>query len=1123
MLTLTPQDLYSIDGLRKIDELFQEEVKRHCPNLLERLIEARCTGEGDAELIMELAHLLERFITKIFHIEEELKAYQKLHEEFLDLYKCKRNFVQRYAVKKFPDRESPTLNVEETLLSILEVANIPVDENVFASKVNAWMEDKEQYEQQLDVAAQYAAHMVYSGSKSILFQVPQKYEAENLIPVDRACFDNNIDVTIAKSCLIKERTGFNIANPPSANKALNEVHYCILCHKQKRDSCSKGMVDKQGIVKASPLQVLMTGCPLKVKISETNLLKSQGLVLSPLAVIAVDNPMCALTGHRICNDCSRACIYQKQQPVDVPSIESYILDSVLNLPYGFEIYSLFTRWNPLSFTNILPKEPTDKNVLVVGLGPAGIGIAHYLLNEGHNVVAIDGLKIDPLPEHLSGVTEHNKKTSFTLIKDAKTELFEHLDYRLAYGFGGVSEYGITARWSKNYLKIARILLERRANFMMHGGVRLGSTLSAHDAFTIGFHHIALATGAGAPKIPMLKNMLVKGVMTASSFLMALHLGNAAHKDSIANLQIRLPAIVIGGGLTAVDAATELLAYYPVQVEKFLQRYETLLQECATNTSEICWSDEEREIFNEFIEHARQIRCEKELAIAEQRSPNILKLLQKWGGVTIVYRGSFSSSTAYRLNSEELEHAMSEGIYFAENLQLDEIIVDKYNSAAGLQVHGIDNAKKYIAAKSIVVAIGTNENSITLEECKTYNSHSASSIDTQENMPLDENNFYISAEKTISAFGDIHPYYKGSVVKALASAKSGYTSITKALEDFPKCSDSEGFFSDINRLFSSQIVKVISLTDNIVEIVVRSPLAAANFQPGQFYRLQNLGRNNHPNLEMECLAVTGAYVDKENGTVSVVVLDVGGSSRLCKHLQPGQSISLMGPTGSPTHIPHNENVMLIGGGVGNAVLFSIGEAMLTQQCKVLFFAGFKSESSIFGRQQIEYASDVAVWCCETGKFQPQRPDDKFFYGNILAAIEAYYNDPQTKITLNSIDRIIMVGSSGMMAALQRAISGKFKHMFKSNIKIVASINSPMQCMMKEICGQCIQKHVDPLTGEERFVYSCVNQDQCANKVDFDFLQDRLKQNSVLEKCTSIWVSHCLKQAFNTNQSRKGTHD
>ncbi len=65
---------------------------------------------------------------------------------------------------------------------------------------------------------------------------------------------------------------------------------------------------------------------------------------------------------------------------------------------------------------------------------------------------------------------------------------------------------------------------------------------------------------------------------ASDFLMALQLTGAAKTDSIANLTVRLPVVVIGGGLTAIDTATEALAYYPVQVEKFLSRYETLVAE-----------------------------------------------------------------------------------------------------------------------------------------------------------------------------------------------------------------------------------------------------------------------------------------------------------------------------------------------------------------------------------------------------------------------------------------------------------------------------------------------------------------------------------------------------------------
>ena len=173
------------------------------------------------------------------------------------------------------------------------------------------------------------------------------------------------------------------------------------------------------------------------------------------------------------------------------------------------------------------------------------------------------------------------------------------------GFGGVAEYGITVRWNKNYLKLVRLLLERRAQFAHFGGVRFGggATLGMDDAWAIGFDHIALCMGAGKPTVLDIPNGLARGVRAASDFLMALQLTGAAKFSSITNLQIRLPVVVIGGGLTAIDTATESLAYYVRQVEKFSLRYRTLVAERGEAAVRAAWNAEEAGIADEFLMHA----------------------------------------------------------------------------------------------------------------------------------------------------------------------------------------------------------------------------------------------------------------------------------------------------------------------------------------------------------------------------------------------------------------------------------------------------------------------------------------------------------------------------------------
>ena len=65
------------------------------------------------------------------------------------------------------------------------------------------------------------------------------------------------------------------------------------------------------------------------------------------------------------------------------------------------------------------------------------------------------------------------------------------------------------------------------------------------------------------------------------------------------------------------------------------------------------------------------------------------------------------------------------------------------------------------------------------------------------------------------------------------------------------------------------------------------------------------------------------------------------------------------------------------------------------------------------------------------------------------------------------------------------------------------------MMKEICAQCLQMHKDPESGIESVVFSCFNQDQDLDKVEFANLRARLSQNGVQEKLTRHWIDRSLR--------------
>src|SRR5689334_18003078 len=564
----------------------------------------------------------------------------------------------------------------------------------------------------------------------------------------------------------------------------------------------------------------------------------------------------------------KSCIFQKQDPVDIPQVETRALKDVLELPWGFEIYSLLTRWNPLNLARPVPRPDSGYKVLVVGLGPAGFTLAHHLMNDGHTVVGVDGLKIEPLPADVSGVSVKGERVPFRPIHDVN-ELYESLDDRVMAGFGGVAEYGITVRWNKNFLNVLRLMIERRSEFAMFGGVRFGGTLTLDRAFELGFDHVALCMGAGRPTVIPMKNGLARGVRQASDFLMALQLTGAAKADSVANLQIRLPIVVIGGGLTAIDTATESLAYYAVQVEKFLARYETLATKPA-------WTAEERVIAEEFLAHARALRAAK--------PGETQQLLKAWGGATIAYRRRLIDSPSYTLNHEEVAKALEEGIVFAENLTPTRVEVDGFGHARAVGFSDSAGQEVELPARSVLVAAGTQPNTVLAREEGV-----SLALDGKYFLACDEEGNPLRPERHtakpqlpqvllhkyddgrfMSFWGDLHPSYFGNVVKAMGSAKQGYPVVSRVLsKTLPgKALGNDEFLKGLNRDLRAVVHEVRRLTPKIVEVVLRAPVAARRFHPGQFYRMQNFEafalRVPGTTLAMEGLALTGAWVDKEKG-------------------------------------------------------------------------------------------------------------------------------------------------------------------------------------------------------------------------------------------------------------------
>jgi NADPH-dependent glutamate synthase beta subunit-like oxidoreductase len=391
--------------------------------------------------------------------------------------------------------------------------------------------------------------------------------------------------------------------------------------------------------------------------------------------------------------------------------------------------------------------------------------------------------------------------------------------------------------------------------------------------------------------------------------MTLQLTGAIKQSSLANLQVRLPAVVIGGGLTGIDTATEVQAYYVTQVEKIHQRYHLLKASCSTKHLRSHFDAQSLIILDEFLAHAECIIAERAQAQQENRAPHLNRLIRQWGGVTIAYRKSIQESPAYQRNHEEMIKALEEGIYYAEGLAPVSVVLDTYGACEAILCRSRiqdeygqwiwSDEQQALPAKSIFVATGAKPNIAYEFEHRgtfarantvyeTYEAdHSLQNVLNSDHVKSDNIGMFTSYDRDdrrVSFMGDTHPVFHGSIVKAIASAKQGYPKIMRVLKPIQNTTESYTQFREkISDLFLSRIVSIERHTKNVIALTVHSKMAAHQFKPGQFYRLQNYESLapmvNGSRLQTEAIATLGIFNPSHPDQLSFFVIENGASTKL----------------------------------------------------------------------------------------------------------------------------------------------------------------------------------------------------------------------------------------------------
>lgn len=258
-----------------------------------------------------------------------------------------------------------------------------------------------------------------------------------------------------------------------------------------------------------------------------------------------------------------------------------------------------------------------------------------------------------------------------------------------------------------------------------------------------------------------------------------------------------------------------------------------------------------------------------------------------------------------------------------------------------------------------------------------------------------------------------------------------------------------------------------LSPNVRRILIRAPHVTRNCQPGQFVIVRAAG-------DGERIPLTIADADKVAGTVLLIVQVIGATTRALCALETGQELSdIAGPMGRPTDIVRGGYAVLVGGGVGTAVIYPQAKALKLAGNRVSAIIGGRSKPYVILEAELAATCDAVFPCTDDGSHG--------FHGFVTQRLKKLIDESAEKVT-----EVLCAGPVPMMAAVAEVTR-------PLSIHTVASLN-PIMVDGTGMCGGCRVS----CDGKNKF--ACVDGPEFdAHKVDFKELSDRLTAYREHEKC------------------------